>query len=76
MYPDDLATRDWYDSILGKGKGDPDMYIKFIGEDKAQVEISSGDVHWSELPKPVNQFSPRIFGDNDKSSPEMNMEEE
>lgn len=55
-YPDDLAERDYYDSLLGKGKGDPER-IRWVGEDKATVQLT----------RIGNE--PRDFGDNDKSDP-------
>lgn len=60
MYPDYLAERDYYDSLLGKGKGDPDLLepnARWIGMDEPVVTKT----------REVNQ--PREFGDNDPSDP-------
>lgn len=82
-YPDDLAERDYYDENLSRGKGDGDIYgyegelnIRYIGTDKVIVERKTDSTHWSELPKPVNTWPPREFGDNDKSDPEQNWDKE
>lgn len=56
-----MSKQDYEDDLLGKGKGDPDIYgypkptnVKYIGEDKAVVErhypiTGRGDGYpWSE----------------------------
>jgi hypothetical protein len=65
-YPDDLAERDYYDSLLGAGKGDPDN-IRWIGEDRAEVHRQVENVHWSELPKSTYVFPPRDWYDQDNN---------
>ncbi len=54
--------------------------IKFIGTDKAVIELKrENGLHWTEqeaMGFKTAVFSPREYGDNDKSSPEQNMEEE
>lgn len=78
-YPNELAERDYLNSIIGPPK-EPDqinnLRIRYIGEDKAVVEVVKETPHWSELPKPVSMVGTREYGDNDKSSPEQNLEED
>lgn len=50
--------------------------VRWVGRDKIVVERRIENPHWSELPKPVTSFAPREYGDNDKSSPEQNWDEE
>lgn len=61
--------RDFYDDLLGKGPGDPDFHLdpnaRWVGVDKPVVQ--------------VNRFEadpPFEFGDNNKSDPEQNWEED
>lgn len=65
-----LAEREYYDSLLGKGKGDPDMFplITYIGEDKVVVQHSIENPHWSELPKAVQRFPSESWFDQDNSA--------
>jgi hypothetical protein len=78
MNLDDLDERNYYDGLLGKGAGDPDN-IRWVGRDKAMVQLrTESGIHWSEraaMGYVAQPLSPREFGDNDKSDPEMNLEE-
>lgn len=51
------AESEYYDELLGKGPGDPDMGREYVGMQKASVQ------HITVLEPP------RDFGDNDKSDP-------
>lgn len=74
-YPDELKARDHLDGIIGKGRGDPDTHqrIVYIGEDRAVVERSVENPHWSELPKGFTNFKPRDWYEQD-NAPESPLE--
>lgn len=59
------AEIDYYDDLLGRGPGDPDFHtlIRYIGQDKAVVELS------------IITNEPRDYGDNNPADPEQNWEE-
>lgn len=70
-YSDDLSERDYYDSLLGKGQGDPDTYgylgeKRWVGKDKPKVQ--RGEI-WIV---PVGQFEGT---DNAPNDPEQNWDE-
>jgi hypothetical protein len=52
-----------------------DLPVRWIGRDKAQVQLQR-PLHWSENTLPTMSFGPREYGDNDKSDPAQNWEEE
>lgn len=72
-YPDELAKRDYEDDLLGKGKGDPDVW----GGPGPHVSVNvEPEVHWTEkekwrspMPKDMTPVESWDFGDNAPGDP-------
>lgn len=65
---------EWLDDTIGKGKGDFDLPSggRWVGVDKAIVDFSIDNPHWSKMPEPVSKASdfPSWYdSDNDARSP-------
>lgn len=71
-YPDDYSPQERAhdEKIAGIKK-------RYIGVDQPQVYFSPIErTHWTQLPKATHKYEPKEYGDNDKSDPENNWEEE